>query len=351
MSTLRSRAWFRGRPSSAAPLGLVLALAAGGCGGETAQRPPNGQDAKVIVCAPGSFAGGNECLPLETQCPSGTALQDGNCVAIPVAVAGDPPPPDPVATAQAAPALPFMFALDTRRSRTQPRSRQLLITELQGLESLFQTTPKDAADRPKLVRRLAEGYVELSAAAVRDSQVTTSGPDKAQKLEQIVKAQKVEQAARKAAIKYYQLLVQQYPSFCQSANPADPSKSTGCADEASYYVSLEYVLSNDRDQARRSMLALLQNHPQSRYLGQVYFLFGELFFQEAEVDPSKWPLAAQAYQEAAKFPSSPAAPYALLRLSEVHTKQGDGQKAQAALQKLSTQFPAFDAANPAPAAP
>ena len=57
---------------------------------------------------------------------------------------------------------------DERRNRLEARSRQLLVTEIQGLESLFQTTPKDAADRPGLMRRLAEGYVELESAATRD---------------------------------------------------------------------------------------------------------------------------------------------------------------------------------------
>src|SRR6185295_8425818 len=57
---------------------------------------------------------------------------------------------------------------DERRNRLAARSRQLLVTEIQGLESLFASTPKNAPDRPKLLRRLAEGYVELESAAFRD---------------------------------------------------------------------------------------------------------------------------------------------------------------------------------------
>jgi hypothetical protein len=57
---------------------------------------------------------------------------------------------------------------DERRNRLAARSRQLLVTEIQGLESLFSSTPKNAPDRPKLMRRLAEGYVELESAAFRD---------------------------------------------------------------------------------------------------------------------------------------------------------------------------------------
>ena len=57
---------------------------------------------------------------------------------------------------------------DERKSRLQARARALLVTEIQGLESLFRTTPKNAPDRPQLARRLAEDYVELERAAFRD---------------------------------------------------------------------------------------------------------------------------------------------------------------------------------------
>ncbi len=57
---------------------------------------------------------------------------------------------------------------DERRNRLAPKVRQLLVTEIQGLESLYASTPKSSPDRPKLMRRLAEGYVELEAAAFRD---------------------------------------------------------------------------------------------------------------------------------------------------------------------------------------
>ena len=57
---------------------------------------------------------------------------------------------------------------DQRETRLKARARALLITEIQGLERLLKQTKKNSPDRPQLVRRLAEGYVELEAAAVRD---------------------------------------------------------------------------------------------------------------------------------------------------------------------------------------
>jgi hypothetical protein len=51
------------------------------------------------------------------------------------------------------------------------RIRTLLIQELEGLERLLRVTPKKSPDRPRLLRRLAEGYAELAALAARDKTV------------------------------------------------------------------------------------------------------------------------------------------------------------------------------------
>ena len=57
---------------------------------------------------------------------------------------------------------------DLRTTRLQARGRALLITEISGLERLYKRTPRRSPDRAQLVRRLAEGYVELESAATRD---------------------------------------------------------------------------------------------------------------------------------------------------------------------------------------
>ena len=98
---------------------------------------------------------------------------------------------------------------DERRNRLAARSRQLLVTEIQGLESLFNSTPKNAPDRPKLLRRLAEGYVELESAAFRDKTENGMKADEAKKKNpaqaaavqpEAGKADKILSAARQAAI-------------------------------------------------------------------------------------------------------------------------------------------------------
>lgn len=312
--------------------GLCGAIALAGCAGQTTtQAAAPGQEAKVIVCAPGSYTNGNECLPARTDCPAGTALQDGSCVKL--AVAADPEPlpeKDPPPAAELTAPLSFDFVVDSRRGRFQPRARQLLVTEAQGLEALFRATPKDAADRPRLMRRLAETYTELSAAAARDGQATAMGSE-------VQKFQKIEQAARVAAMKYYATILQEYPKFCFSQN-------TGCNDEVLYYLALDHVRSGEKDKARKSLLQLIQSYPQSNLVAHAYFQFGEMFFTEATADPSKFALAEQSYKEATKYSASPIAPYALLRLAETYKAQGDGPKAQATLKKLVAQFPTSGAA-------
>jgi hypothetical protein len=43
----------------------------------------------------------------------------------------------------------------------------LLLKELKQLESILQTSPENAPDRPAIIRRLAEGYAELAALSER----------------------------------------------------------------------------------------------------------------------------------------------------------------------------------------
>jgi tetratricopeptide (TPR) repeat protein len=73
-------------------------------------------------------------------------------------------------------------------------------------------------------------------------------------------------------------------------------------DEALYYLAYEYELGQDLMNARKSYFELIQKHPNSRYVPNAYLAFGEMFFEEAAKDPSKWDLAIQAYNEVIKFP-------------------------------------------------
>jgi tetratricopeptide (TPR) repeat protein len=160
---------------------------------------------------------------------------------------------------------------DGRMGRTRPRGRALLVTELNGLESLFATVPPKAPDRPTLIRRLAEDYAELEAACVNDSRAAEAT------------------AARHKSIANYSLLRSDHPSY-------------PLMDEALYYLAYEYELDQDLMDARKTYFELIQKHPSSRYIPNAYLAFGEMFFEEAAKDPSKWDLAIAAYNEVIKYP-------------------------------------------------
>jgi len=233
-----------------------------------------------------------------------------------------------------------------RLQKMEKKSRQLLVTEIQGLESLFGDTKKNAPDRPKLARRLAEGYVELESAATRDATEGDIAADDAKKKgnsqgvtdaqDAAKTARQVLEAARKSAIKYYTLLKNDYPNYCLQPNDADPSKSQGCGDEVLYYLAYEYEQAKDYDKARKVYLELIQNWAKSKYIPNAYFAFGELFFQDAQSDPSKWSFAEQSYNEVIKYPAPEnklfgAAHY---KLGYVYWNEGDFAKAMTSFKNV-----------------
>lgn len=212
---------------------------------------------------------------------------------------------------------------DTRKTRLKARARALLITEIQGLERLFKRTPKKSPDRPQLVRRLAEGYVELETAADRDK---IEAEIKAQDLKrkkgsqgainkqrkEAAKAKKILSAARKKAIAYYTLMKNAYPNYSK-------------IDEVMYYLAYEWERANNFKKARTVYLELIQKAPKSPYIPNAYLAFGELFFIEAQADPANWDLARDSYKEVIKYPppKNKVFGYARYKLGYVHWNKGD----------------------------
>ncbi|MFO7180521.1 MAG: tetratricopeptide repeat protein, partial [Pseudomonadota bacterium] len=213
---------------------------------------------------------------------------------------------------------------DTRKTRLQARARQLLITEIQGLERLYARTKKNSPDRPQLTRRLAEAYVELESAAQRDkiaadikAQDSKKDRSAAAKFRaEAAAAEKIVKAARQKAISYYTKMKNEYPTYSK-------------IDEVLYYLAYEYEQAGDYDNARPVYFELIQKAPKSPYIPNAYLAFGELFFQEAQGDPSKWDLAAAAYQEVIKYPppNNKIYGYARYKLGYVHWNKGEYAKA------------------------
>ncbi len=235
---------------------------------------------------------------------------------------------------------------DERQAKMQKKTRQLLVTEIQGLETLFADTKKNSPDRPKLARRLAEGYVELEAAAFRDqTESDIKAQDASRKkdtdgakaaTEAAAKAKQVVATARKSAIKYYTLIKDQYPKWCQTPNAQDASKSSGCGDEVLYYLAYEYEQAKDLVKAREIYYELVNNWKTSKYRPNAYLAFGELYFQEAQSDPSVWAAAEAAYTQVigAPPPENKVYGYALYKLGYVYWNQGEYEKSVDAFKKV-----------------
>ncbi|MCK6589564.1 MAG: tetratricopeptide repeat protein, partial [Polyangiaceae bacterium] len=132
---------------------------------------------------------------------------------------------------------------------------------------------------------------------------------------------------------------------------SDPTKSTGCADEVLYYLAYEYEQAGQLGQARAVYLDLIQRFPKSKYLPNAYLAFGELFFNEAQGDPSKWPLAEQSYSEVVKYPppDNKAWGYAHYKLAYVAWNRGDFPRAMSEFKKTieyGAQYPKIPNAAP-----
>src|SRR5580658_5472983 len=108
---------------------------------------------------------------------------------------------------------------DQRQLAMKQRALALLVTEIQGLEGLYKDTGARSKDRPMLLRRLAEDYVELENAAFREKteaevkrdELKKTNASAAGKQQSIATSRKnVMERARKAAINYYSTLVTDY---------------------------------------------------------------------------------------------------------------------------------------------
>ncbi len=221
---------------------------------------------------------------------------------------------------------------DERASRLKPKVRKLLLTEIANVERLYKSTPKNDKDRPQLMRRLAEGYVELESSAFKDKvegevraqELRAKDPSGASKAKDgVKKATEIIKVARKNAITFYKQLKDQYPKWCQF--PDNPEGQQGCIDEVLYYLAYEYEQAGDLENARSAYLELTENWKKSRFVPNAFLAFGELYFQEAQGDPSKWPFAQNFYKEVLKYdpPENKLWGYAAYKQAYVFWNQGD----------------------------
>jgi tetratricopeptide (TPR) repeat protein len=224
---------------------------------------------------------------------------------------------------------------DLRQTALKQRVLALLITEIQQLETLLHDTPMRDAQRPTLLRRLAEDYVELENAAfkektqaeiLRDEFKLKKNAAEAGKQQAIANSRKTTMdRSRKAAINYYSVLATDYAGAPSNDYPQNPPPASPNLDEIYYYLAYEYEQAGDTANARRVYLDLITKTPNSKYLSSAYLAFGELFFGEALSDPTKWDAAKQAYQKviAKPPPENKIYGYAWYKLAYVFWNMGD----------------------------
>ena len=223
---------------------------------------------------------------------------------------------------------------DQRQTALKQRVLALLITEIQQLESLYKSTDLRSKDRPMLLRRMAEDYVELENAAFREKTEAEikrdnfkgSNPREAGKQQAIANSRKTTmERSRKAAINDYSLLVTDYSGQPSTNFASNPPPAYPLLDEVYYYLAYEYEQAGDTANARRVYLDLITKTPNSKYIPNAYLAFGELFFNEAMGDPTKWEPAKQAYMKviAKPPPDNKVYGYAWYKLAYVFWNQGD----------------------------
>jgi len=233
-----------------------------------------------------------------------------------------PPPPPPVPDDER----------DRRNAQKKLRSLSLLIQETNGLEGLLRRTAKTSPDHLGLAKRLADDYAEIEAVsrgqkdrAERDvARFGKKDPARANRARaDRTRFDKTLRAARKNAIQKYERIVGDHGSYAK-------------LDEILYYLAYEYEQAGDLGRARKTYLSLIEKAPTSPWVPRAYLAFGELFYQEAMGDPSKWALAEQAYREASKAPPPGNTVYGIARykLGYVHWNQGDLPSALSELKRV-----------------
>lgn len=245
----------------------------------------------------------------------------------PNANAGDKPkalgPSDPTPVTKETPRIDRVL---------QKKGRELLLREIASVQKLYRATPKNSHEKPQLLRRLADNYAELESDLYREQIETAALAADVRRINPVRSNHLAKRAkdiasrvgkARKEAIVHYKRLADKHPAFCQS-----PSKKAladrGCTDQTLYYLAYEHELAKEYDEARDVYLRIINAWPKSKYVPHAYLAFGELYYNEAQGDPTRWPLAQKAYEEVAAFPAPANAlfGYAHYKLAYVHWNQG-----------------------------
>ena len=172
------------------------------------------------------------------------------------------------------------------RGRPAPARARARSSRAPGSRALYSRA--EAPPDRRAARRLAKDTSAEAPSRATRSERTRSGREEEEGNTEKFRRDAAQEAAivkaaRNKAIAYYTKMKTDYPNYSK-------------LDEVLYYLAYEHEQAGDLKNARTVYYELIQKAPKSSYIPNAYLAFGELFFVEAQGDPSKWDLAA-AYKE------------------------------------------------------
>jgi tetratricopeptide (TPR) repeat protein len=215
------------------------------------------------------------------------------------------PSPVPVFAANLRAAVSAGVSSDRPASGRQLHTRALLVREIGQLVQLANVTPLWALDRPRTIRRLADGYVELEQDYAQDRQEAS---DRARLLQAIdpggaARAQREADAAarlegtmRGRAMVLFRELIDEHPSFCRF--PMRKKGEQGCIDHVLFQLGQAYERAGEPGLAQAPYRRLVAELPSSNRAPRAYLALAEQSFSDARNNAVPWREVVELYSQA-----------------------------------------------------
>ena len=193
---------------------------------------------------------------------------------------------------------------DTRKTRLQARARALLITEIQGLERLFKTHAEELAGSPAAHAAPRRSATSSSSRAAFRDKIAGRHQGATTPRRRTRSGAPAAVPGRRSPGREDREGRAQEGDRVLHAHEERATRTTRRSTRSSTTSRTSTSRRSDLDNARKVYFELIQKAPKSPYIPNAYLAFGELFFNEAQGDPSKWELAAQRVQGGDQVPAA-----------------------------------------------
>jgi len=177
------------------------------------------------------------------------------------------------------------------------------------LEKQYSALPRTSAERPKVLRALADAYAFLESALFRDkikAEIKTyqnkGNPTAKARLRALANtAKQAASRARRQAIAFYAAHAKQYAKWCRF--PQRNPDERDCGDEVLWRLAKEYDNARDGQNARRVLEKLVDQWPRSKRAATAYNQLGSFVFEGySSQKPPQWQAAQKAFEKALRYP-------------------------------------------------